>query len=291
MSVSVSPRPAAPGVPAVEVRDVRVDEMRDCQDLQRRAWGIVEDGYVVPVATMAAVQKYGGVVLGAYVEGHLAGFSFAFLGRVLGELTLYSQLTAVDPDQQRLGIGRMLKLAQRERAQELGLDSVAWSFDPLQAGNAWFNLGVLGARSQTYEVDLYGPRSDDLNTGLATDRLLAEWPTRGDIGGAQVSPPDAVDAITTEPLTRTGMHRPTGLLDLTWAQAPHLRIEIPSAITYLKSTDVELARAWQQAVRNAFQAAFAAGYRAVGFARGDRPAYVLARPTPPTPIPPTPTAP
>jgi predicted GNAT superfamily acetyltransferase len=283
--------PSTAQAPAVEVRDVRVDEMRACQAMQRRAWGIVEDGYVVPVATLAAVQRYGGLVLGAFAGEALVGFSFAFLGRVRGDLALYSQITAVDPDHQRLGIGRLLKLAQRERARALGLGCVAWSFDPLQAGNAWFNLGVLGARSHTYEVDLYGPRSDDLNTGLATDRLLAEWTTRGETGGVQVSPPDAVDAITTEPVAGTGLQRPVGRLDPTWAQAPHLRIEIPAAITYLKSTDADLANTWQQAVRDAFLAAFAAGYVAVGFARGDRPAYVLARPTPTPPVPPPPNAP
>jgi predicted GNAT superfamily acetyltransferase len=165
-----------PASVTVEVRDVRgADELRACQALQRRAWGITEDGYVVPVATMAAAQKVGGLVLGAYNEHQaLVGFSFAFLGRLRGQLVLYSQLTGVDPDHQGTGVGRQLKLEQRRRAREAGLTAVVWAFDPMQASNASFNLAVLGATSRTYEVDLYGARTDALNAGLATDRLLVE---------------------------------------------------------------------------------------------------------------------
>src|SRR5205823_2553549 len=65
---------------------------------------------------------------------------------------------------------------QRAWAKDQGLDLVAWSFDPLQAGNANFNLNRLGATSRTYEVNYFGDRTDALNTGLDTDRLLVEWP-------------------------------------------------------------------------------------------------------------------
>src|SRR5215207_9672192 len=120
---------------AVDVRDVRGPaELRECQALQRRAWGITEDGYLVPVATMAAAQKVGGSVLGAFeADGRLLGFAFAFLGRLHGREILYSQLAGVSPEAQGRGIGRQLKLEQRRRAQAMGLESVVWAFDPLQA--------------------------------------------------------------------------------------------------------------------------------------------------------------
>jgi predicted GNAT superfamily acetyltransferase len=249
----------------VEVRDVRgPEELRACQGVQRRAWGITEDGYVVPVATMAAAQKVGGLVLGAFDGPTLVGFSFAFLGRLHGNLVLYSQLTGVEPDKQGTGVGRQLKFEQRRRAREMGLDHVVWAFDPLQASNASFNLAVLGATSRTYEVDLYGPRTDALNAGLATDRLLVEWPTSGEPN--HVDPSDWADAPE---LTRTA-------LTSTAAAAARLRIPIPANLAALKATP-ELARACQQQVRAAFQAAFRAGYGAVGFARGEQPAYLLER--------------
>ncbi len=265
----------SPTQPTLEIRDVRdAEELRACQALQRHAWGITEDGYVLPVATMAAAQKVGGLVLGAFVEGRLAGFSFAFLGRVRGQTVLYSQLTAVDPDRQGSGIGRRLKAEQRRRARAMGLPAVAWTFDPLQATNASFNLAVLGATSRTYEVDLYGPRTDALNLGLATDRLLAEWPTTGEPRGRAEPWPDGLDLVESEALPH-GLRHPTGVRDA--QDAPRVAVEIPADITAVKRVDLTLARAWQLAVRRALQAAFADGHVAVGFARAERPRYLLER--------------
>src|ERR1700730_7176299 len=193
MAHALSPAPSV----AVTIRDVRgADELRACQDLQRRAWGITEDGYVLPVATMAGAQKVGGLILGAFDETYqlLVGFAFAFLGRLNGRLILYSQLTGVHPAHQSSGIGRLLKFEQRRRAREMGLAAVVWAFDPLQASNAAFNLVVLGATCRTYEVDMYGARTDALNAGLATDRLLAEWPTTADVAEARTELwPDGAD--------------------------------------------------------------------------------------------------
>src|SRR5205085_2134973 len=149
-----------------------------CLNAQRRAWGISDDSYLVPVATMVGAQLHGGLVLGAFLPGGEAvGVSFAFLGRVDGRLCLYSQLTGVSPGYQDRGIGRGLKHAQRDFARAEGLDFLAWAFDPLQAGNARFNLDKLGASVGRYVENMYGPRTDALNTGASTDRLIAEWST------------------------------------------------------------------------------------------------------------------
>jgi predicted GNAT superfamily acetyltransferase len=257
----------------VEIRDIRgAQELRACQSLQRRTWGITEDGYVVPVATMAAVQKVGGLVLGAFVDLHLVGFAFAFLGRLEGELVLYSQLAAVEPGTQGTGVGRLLKFEQRRRAREMGLGAVVWAFDPLQASNARFNLGVLGAICRRYEVDLYGSRSDALNAGLATDRLFAEWSTRDEPRVETEDWPDAPDLIG-----RDTLGLPCGVLGVAQLGSERVRIEVPPDLAQVKLTGA--APTWQQHVRRAFQDAFAAGYVAVGFARADplRPRYLLHR--------------
>src|SRR6266508_801426 len=109
----------AMAAPAVTIRPVEtVGEYRACQEVQRRAWGITEDGYVVPVATMISVQHAGGLVLGAFQGERLIGFAFGYLGRVRGRWALYSQLAGVDPGVQASGIGGMLKQAQREWARQ-----------------------------------------------------------------------------------------------------------------------------------------------------------------------------
>ncbi|MBV9578624.1 MAG: hypothetical protein JO057_08555 [Chloroflexi bacterium] len=259
----------------VTVRDIHgVDELRACQSLQRKAWGITEDGYVMPVATMAAAQRVGGLILGAFdADARLLGFAFAFLGKLDDQLILWSQLTGVHPAQQSTGVGRLLKLEQRRRAGEMGLDSIAWAFDPLQASNAAFNLGVLGARSRLYELDLYGSRSDALNVGLATDRLIAEWSTHGDTGGRTLPWSDASDLIE----TRDGEVSSVRAAD---SATEHLHIEIPPNLSRVKSGGPpNSAHKWQNALRQAFQVAFADGFVAVGFTRQDpfHPRYVLER--------------
>lgn len=270
--------------PAVTVRPVAsVAEYRACQELQRRAWGITEDGYVVPVATMISVQHAGGLVLGAFIPDRsdggerLAGFAFAYLGRVRGRWALYSQLAAVDESLRDLGLGGRLKQAQREWAREQGLALVAWSFDPLQAGNANFNLHKLGAICREYQVNFFGERSDALNAGLESDRLLAEWPVN--------DPPRAWPGGEAAPLDlvqRTPA--PACIWDEAVANAARpLRIEIPSDIAALRAGDLPLAAAWQRAVRAAFLQAFAAGYVAMDVQREDgasgrRVFYLLNKP-------------
>jgi predicted GNAT superfamily acetyltransferase len=254
------------------VRDVRgADELRACQELQRRAWGITEDGYVVPVATMASVQRVGGLILGAFDANQaLVGFAFAFLGKLDGRVVLWSQLTGVHPAHQSTGVGRLLKFEQRRRAGELGLEAVAWAFDPLQASNAAFNLSVLGASCRIYEVDMYGARTDALNVGLATDRLIAEWSTTGATGGLTEPWPDALDLVD-----------PEGAVASIPPEARRVHLEVPARIGDVKSRGPAEAARWQSATRRAFQSAFEGGFVAVGFTRADpaHPRYLLERPS------------
>jgi predicted GNAT superfamily acetyltransferase len=270
-----------PPATTVTIRDVRgADELRACQELQRRAWGITEDGYVLPVAIMAGAQKVGGLILGAFdANGQLVGFAFGFLGRLKNSLILYSQLTGVHPAHQSAGVGRMLKFEQRRRARDMGLDAVVWAFDPLQASNAAFNLGVLGATCRTYEVDLYGSRSDALNSGLATDRLLAEWSTRTPPEGRVEPWTDGVDLIESVAFHDRGLFRPATVRPIP-PDAEHLHVEIPASIADIKGyASPTIAQEWQRAVRETLQAAFGAGFVAVGFSRAEpkRPRYLLER--------------
>lgn len=243
-----------------------VNQYRVCQEIQRRAWGLRQDGYLVPVATLVAVNKYGGLVLGAWRAERMVGFSFAFLGRVRAELVLYSQLTATLPEEQGSGVGYALKTAQREWARSQGLAKIVWAFDPLQLGNANFNLHKLGAYSQIYETDMYGERNDALNAGLpATDRLIAEWDTFQQTSQSKLKLEECRPVFLTE---REGTIR--RVLDLQLAkigQNEPLSLEIPGNLRVLVETSPEEARHWQTFIREAFQKLFALGYRATDFVR------------------------
>ncbi len=224
----------------------------------------------------------------------LIGFAFAYLGRVRERWALYSQLTGVDPAVQSHGVGGALKQAQRAWARDQGLELVAWSFDPLQAGNANLNLHRLGAIARTYEVNYFGERTDALNAGLDTDRLLVEWPVQdeprawqGDdleplalVDGSGLThdlPPDAAEDL------RRSIAAGPPLLP---ADGRPLQIDVPPLLASLKSEHPALARTWQRAVRDAFVRAFAGRYVAMDFVRHEdengaaRASYVLRRPAP-----------
>jgi predicted GNAT superfamily acetyltransferase len=258
-----------------------VGDYHACQRVQRLAWGIADESYIVPIATMVGAQHHGGLVLGAFESsGEAVGVSFAFLGRIEGRICLYSQLTGVLPVRQSLGLGYRLKMAQRELALAEGVSLIAWAFDPLQAGNARFNLQKLGASARRYIDDMYGPRTDSLNAGVPTDRLIAEWDLSGpdrEATGAEDSA--ALPRLIDSSEQADGQRAP---ITVETADGGRVLLEIPDDIRRLRARDAALAERWRQAVRNAMTTAFASGYRAVGFLRdeseGDRRSfYVLKR--------------
>jgi predicted GNAT superfamily acetyltransferase len=255
-----------------------------CQEAQRRSWGISDNGYVIPVATMVGANLHGGLVIGAFLpSGEAAGMSFAFLGRIEGRLCLYSQLTGVVPAYQSQGLGYQIKLFQRKVARADGIERIAWAFDPLQAGNAYFNLTKLGARAVRYVENMYGQRTDRLNAGVPTDRLIAEWNTANSspVEVSFGSVRDLPGLIEFHESPRQGPV-PVGVRDFTAVNGRRLLLEIPLDITALRSADPALAEKWRSVLGQAFQLAFSKSYRAVHFVRDDsstlrRGFYVLER--------------
>ncbi len=251
------------------------EEFSACQEVQRRTWGITEDGYLVPVATMAGASAYGGLVLGAFAGERLVGFSFAFRGVLDGTPILYSQLTGVLPEAQGGGTGRRIKQFQRDWARDQGLPLVAWAFDPLQAMNAHYNLVVLRATATHYHPNFYGVRRDALNPGLPTDRLLCVWPTADPLPDSPDPPEETLSFLVTSRRAEDGGRVANRAADGLCPDARYYGIEIPRD---LKAVRGPALAEWQAAVRAAFTRAFAAGWRAAGFHRGDERAwYVLTK--------------
>lgn len=258
-----------------------------CQHAQRLAWGITEDGYVIPVATLVGANLHGGLVLGAFLpDGQAIAMSFAFMGKVEDRLCLYSQLTGVVPGHQSLGLGFELKHLQRAFAQADGVPMIAWAFDPLQSGNARFNLAKLGAKVRRYVDNMYGLRTDALNAGVPTDRVIAEWEVAGEPRPSPSSPPwvdpNTVPAMIEASAGVSGTLEPRA--SRTPDGEPLIRIDIPPDIAALRRERPELAEAWRETVREAMLGAFGAGYEAVNFVRYEvsgaaRCAYLLERPS------------
>jgi len=151
-----------------------VPEFEQMVELEFAVWGFGERD-VVPSQMYVVAAKIGGQVLGAFLGDKMVGFVLAYPGVRDGGPYLHSHMAAVLPQYRDLGIGRQLKLAQRDDALARGITLIEWTFDPLQARNAYFNICHLGVVVRRYLLDVYGSTSSPLHGGLPTDRLVAEW--------------------------------------------------------------------------------------------------------------------
>jgi len=152
----------------------KVEDIGICLSLQHRVWGLGEID-TVPSQIFVVAKESGGQVLGAFHQDEAMGFALAFAGVRHGTVYLHSHMVAVVPEYQDRGVGRLLKLAQRDNAIARGINLIEWTFDPLQVKNAYFNLAKLGTIVRRYIPNCYGRTSSPLHGGLPTDRLVAEW--------------------------------------------------------------------------------------------------------------------
>jgi len=155
-----------------------LEEMQACSALQKEVWKF-EDADLIPVRMFVVASKIGGQVIGAFVETHganeLIGFAVAIPGMRNGHCYLHSHMLAVRQRYRNGGLGRRMKLHQREDALARGFELMEWTFDPLEIKNSYLNIEKLGAIARRYNVNQYGITSSPLQGGLPTDRLVAEW--------------------------------------------------------------------------------------------------------------------
>jgi len=254
-------------LPGVEIRLVRShDEFAACEAMSRDIWGAAERN-VVPRELLLTIQLNGGLVHGAFVpDGRLVGFCFAFLGRRDGQLRLCSHQLGVLPERRGSGIGIALKQAQGADALRLGYELVTWTFDPLEAKNAYINLHRLGCIARLYDRNHYGDMEDELNRGLPSDRFEAEWWLRRKRSATPVTRPQVILEVGTDGgPARAHAELVPGMAAL---------IGIPPDFQAVKRKSLELALAWRMESRAAFEAAIAAGMAAVDFQRQG--AYLMA---------------
>lgn len=231
-----------------------------CADLQRATWG-QGFGEVVPGVILKIAQKVGGVAAGAFDrEGRMLGFVFGLTGVRRGRLAHWSHMLAVAAGARDLGLGRSLKLYQREQLLPLGVEQVLWTYDPLESRNAHLNFNRLGVDVEEYVESMYDEESgSELSRGLGTDRFIVAWEIAGERARRTLAgePPDfapfreapAYDALAGGPLP----------------EAPRVRVAIPASIQGVKRARPEEAAAWRAGTRRALQGYLARGYRVAGF--------------------------
>jgi predicted GNAT superfamily acetyltransferase len=151
-----------------------LDEMSACVSLQKEVWNFT-DPELVPLRMFVVAGKIGGQVIGAFDHGKMAAFALSLPAWRGGHSYLHSQMLAVRSQYRNAGLGRQIKLFQREDALARGFDLIEWTFDPLEIKNAYLNIERLGAIARRYHVNQYGITSSPLQGGLPSDRLVAEW--------------------------------------------------------------------------------------------------------------------
>ncbi|MGH9715317.1 MAG: GNAT family N-acetyltransferase [Candidatus Acidiferrales bacterium] len=223
-----------------------LSEIEECVRVQDIVWG---HEISVPVPMFVAVRHAGGQILGAFEGAKMVGFTQGLIGlrnlparsgsaQQVGSPFIYSHMTAVLPEYRDRGVGRSLKLFQRQDALKRGIDLVEWTFDPLELKNAHFNLVKLGAIVRRFIPDCYGITGSPLHAGIPTDRLLAEWWLAS----------ERVKSILADDPPPSGGNA--------------VRISLPADISDRKSKDRDAAIRIQSEAREQFQKWLSQGYSA-----------------------------
>ena len=238
----------------IEIRRLsQLDHFIEAVQLQQDIWGFT-DRELLPVRLFVVANKVGGHAFGAYDRDRMIAFLLAIPG--LKEATrgyLHSHMMGVLPEYRNLGLGRTLKLAQREDAIARQIPLVEWTFDPLELKNAYLNIEKLGAIMRRYLFNNYGTTTSHLHGGLPTDRLVAEW---------WVAEPRTAAIINDADRVRPQIEA---------------RVSIASNILELRQSDPAAAREIQLRASEQFTEHFGKGLAVVGFERSaDAGTYLLA---------------
>lgn len=257
MSVDVDPVEAAAFASAaqaarrsrVAIRELRsLTELAGFADLTARVWG--RGSSQLAPDQLRALVGAGSYLVGAYdaderAEGELLGVCLGFWGRPAAAV-LHSHIAGVSAHARGRAVGCALKLHQRAWCLGEGVRTVTWTFDPLIARNAYFNVAKLGASPTRYHVDYYGPMPDDLNGSDETDRVHARWA----LDSPEVAA--ACDGLAWAPPT---------------ASPDRIVVEVPPDVESLRRSDPERATAWRLRLRESLGGLLGGGARVVGFDR------------------------
>ena len=239
----------------IEIRALTAhQEFQDAVRLQQQIWGFQEIE-LLPLRLFVVASKVGGQVFGAFDGTRMIGFCLAIPGlKPGGKSYLHSHMLGVLHDYRDEGVGRRLKLAQREEALTRGIDLIEWTFDPLEIKNAFFNMERLGAIVRRYVPNQYGTTSSHLHGGLPTDRCVAEWW----VGAKRV---EAI--VAGQPFDRGPIEA---------------RIVVPAEIAELRANDPKKARGIQIHISEQFTSCFGRGLAVVGFEKSaDAGTYLLGK--------------
>jgi chorismate synthase len=258
-------------ISVIEIRNIKDPaELRAVEDLQKEVWGC-SDREILPSLALIPLLEIGAVLLGAFSGAELVGFVLGLPGREEGRAILHSDMLAVKADYRSHGLGYKLKLRQREEALAKGIDRITWTFDPLQARNAYLNFAKLGVRAERYRTNYYGETSSFLHS-IGTDRLWVTWDLKTDRVKQRIAPgPNQPEPLSLPEIPiLLQVNENNAPVSTDYSGADSAGIEIPASIDSLVEGDLALARRWREMTRAAFTSAIDAGLVVEDFYRVER---------------------
>jgi predicted GNAT superfamily acetyltransferase len=245
-----------------------LDDFDACVVLQKETWG---EQYtdIVPASLLKVSQKIGGILAGGFTgRGEMKGFVFGMTGVRDGNVVHWSHMLAVRKEMRGTGLGKRLKLFQREQLLSDGISQVQWTFDPLVARNANLNLNSLSATVSEYVTDMYGESGSELHSGVGMDRFIVNWNLNDPAvvraaQGTKTGPgPQRSSPVVNTRMSSDGR---VTLVDQDPVSEPEVQIEIPSDVETMLRRSVEEAVRWRVNTRGAFLRYMERGYRVEGF--------------------------
>jgi len=262
----------------VEIRRIAdINELEGIVEVEKSAWNMPDYREAVPVHMLRALKDNGGLILGAFSNGNLIGFSFGWIVGCGSSAYFYSHMSGVRHSHKYKNIGFRLKLKQREEVLKMGIKLIKWTFDPLQALNLNFNLEKLGVIARNYKKNYYGNIRDSINRGLDSDRVEAEWYLDSNhvirrIEGIDKTPPPNElvkngGRIVIDRQLKFGMEVP---IKKDFAiDVKTILIAIPKEISSIRNASIDIARAWRQYTREAYEFYLGRGYILSGFSKDE----------------------
>lgn len=242
-----------------------------------QTWGEHE---LMPREMLRAFAESGNVPWGAFDGDDMVGYVLGWVGVDADDgLHVHSHMLAALPRRRHAGVGYALKLAQRAMALDQGLVLVRWTFDPLIARNAHFNITKLGAQCDRFHRNFYGDMSDSINAGDRSDRLVVRWALDRDPGPWPF--PEDRDQVLLRAAGPADLPRPERSDEDDPSTDGVVRIGVPRDYAALRQVDEGLADAWRDATGEVLSQCFAHGLEVVAFDAdldGGYPLYALAAP-------------
>ncbi|QUQ63975.1 GNAT family N-acetyltransferase [Kutzneria sp. CA-103260] len=223
------------------------------------------------IELLRALSKAGNYVAAAFDGSELVGACFGFF-TAPHTGALHSHVAAASPTTVGRHVGYALKLHQRAWTLRHGVGMIEWTFDPLIARNAYFNIGKLGGRPAEYLPNFYGGMTDGINAGDDSDRLLLRWNLDApEVAAACAGVPQVADIrALPEALGRSDNGPVEGK-----SSGELVLVAVPTDVERLRVTDPGQARQWRKAVREVLGGLLADGAQVIGFDRGGW--YVVRR--------------